>query len=112
MTENADLFPDPTPALTTLESRLTAYRDAYAEATFRDRRAAALKKHRGDDLQEAIYRLSHYVDKVAQGDPATILAAGYRASQIGRAHVWTPVTNAQIVCRLLLEKKKQQHTHT
>src|SRR3546814_8077807 len=23
--------------------------------------------------------------------------------QIGRAHVWTPVTNAQIVCRLLLE---------
>src|SRR3546814_10056110 len=24
-------------------------------------------------------------------------------SQIGRAHVWTPVTNAHIVCRLLLE---------
>src|SRR3546814_4344013 len=27
-------------------------------------------------------------------------------SQIGRAHVFTPVTNAQHVCRLLLEKKK------
>src|SRR3546814_7657790 len=26
--------------------------------------------------------------------------------QIGRAHVWTPVTNAHLVCRLLLEKKK------
>src|SRR3546814_10538190 len=26
--------------------------------------------------------------------------------QIGRAHVLTPVTNAHIVCRLLLEKKK------
>src|SRR3546814_1389605 len=25
--------------------------------------------------------------------------------QIGRAHVWTPVTNAHLVCRLLLEKK-------
>src|SRR3546814_8956223 len=25
--------------------------------------------------------------------------------QIGRAHVRTPVTNAQLVCRLLLEKK-------
>src|SRR3546814_6987192 len=25
--------------------------------------------------------------------------------QIGRAHVCTPVTNAQLVCRLLLEKK-------
>src|SRR3546814_10698164 len=28
--------------------------------------------------------------------------------QIGRAHVCTPVTNAHIVCRLLLEKKKRQ----
>src|SRR3546814_1987522 len=29
-------------------------------------------------------------------------------SQIGRAHVCTPVTNAQLVCRLLLEQKKLQ----
>src|SRR3546814_3251454 len=28
--------------------------------------------------------------------------------QIGRAHVCTPVTNAPIVCRLLLAKKKTQ----
>src|SRR3546814_6994992 len=28
-------------------------------------------------------------------------------AEIGRAHVWTPVTNAHLVCRLLLEKKKQ-----
>src|SRR3546814_6227238 len=28
-------------------------------------------------------------------------------SQIGRAHVRTPVTNEHIVCRLLLEKKKK-----
>src|SRR3546814_2722919 len=27
--------------------------------------------------------------------------------EIGRAHVCTPVTNAHIVCRLLLEKKKK-----
>src|SRR3546814_9593037 len=27
--------------------------------------------------------------------------------QIGRAHVCTPVTNAHLVCRLLLEKKKK-----
>src|SRR3546814_9475297 len=30
--------------------------------------------------------------------------------QIGRAHVWTPVTNAHLVCRLLLEKKKTTTT--
>src|SRR3546814_8052728 len=31
-------------------------------------------------------------------------------TQIGRAHVCTPVTNAHIVCRLLLEKKKTNKT--
>src|SRR3546814_2247704 len=30
---------------------------------------------------------------------------GREVIQIGRAHVWTPVTNAQLVCRLLLEIK-------
>src|SRR3546814_6587131 len=34
---------------------------------------------------------------------------GVRRDQIGRAHVWTPVTNAQLVCRLLLEKNNNQH---
>src|SRR3546814_4805476 len=31
--------------------------------------------------------------------------------QIGRAHVSTPVTNAQLVCRLLLEKKKTSNNN-
>src|SRR3546814_7493924 len=33
-------------------------------------------------------------------------------SEIGRAHVWTPVTNAHLVCRLLLTKKNKRSTHT
>src|SRR3546814_6881936 len=37
--------------------------------------------------------------------------AATRAQQIGRAHVCTPVTNAQLVCRLLLEKKKKKHIY-
>src|SRR3546814_8016238 len=31
-----------------------------------------------------------------------------KEKQIGRAHVCTPVTNAHLVCRTLLEKKKDQ----
>ena len=31
----------------------------------------------------------------------------YKHKQIGRAHVWTPVTVPYLVCRLLLEKKKK-----
>src|SRR3546814_4969036 len=34
-----------------------------------------------------------------------------RQVEIGRAHVRTPVTNAQLVCRLLLEKKKTKKRH-
>ena len=32
--------------------------------------------------------------------------------QIGRAHVWTPVTRPDLVCRLLLEKKKTNQAYT
>src|SRR3546814_6361383 len=35
----------------------------------------------------------------------------YSSRQIGRAHVCTPVTNAHLVCRLLLEKKKSPKSH-
>src|SRR3546814_6499038 len=40
--------------------------------------------------------------------PAELTLSDHERSllEIGRAHVCTPVTNAHIVCRLLLEKKK------
>src|SRR3546814_7872487 len=42
---------------------------------------------------------------LAQAYPA-FLRGGGNPDKIGRAHVCTPVTNAQIVCSLVLEKKK------
>src|SRR3546814_6573561 len=54
-----------------------------------------------------------------QGRPAAPEGAPERlagAAEIGSAHVCTPVTNAHLVCRLLLEKKKtkqkQHKNHT
>src|SRR3546814_5171976 len=38
-------------------------------------------------------------------------AIGVGGAEIGRAHVRTPVTNAHLVCRLLLEKKKKKNTY-
>src|SRR3546814_5838003 len=35
-----------------------------------------------------------------------VVRGGSWASEIGRAHVWTPVTNAHLVCRIQLEKNK------
>ncbi|WP_257668670.1 hypothetical protein [Parapedobacter tibetensis] len=81
MTENAELFPNPDPDLPAFESSLDAYRDAYAAATFRDKRAVVLKSQKGQELQKAIYQLSRYVDAVADGDEAVILAAGYRPTR-------------------------------
>src|SRR3546814_10774838 len=37
--------------------------------------------------------------------PIVYTEEDFVAKEIGRAHVCTPVTNAQLVCRLLLEKK-------
>lgn len=81
MNENEGMFTNPMPSLSILESALIEYRAAYAEANHRDMRAVIIKDQKGKELQEVIYRLSHYVDAVAQGDPAVILAAGYRPSQ-------------------------------
>src|SRR3546814_7305917 len=51
----------------------------------------------------------------ARHDVDDALAVVGFPAKIGRAHVCTPVTNAHLVCRLLLEKKKtdnmQQDTH-
>src|SRR3546814_8192909 len=44
----------------------------------------------------------------AAADVRTGIATGGRAIEIGRAHVGTPVTNAHIVCRLMIEKKTKQ----
>src|SRR3546814_10287217 len=43
---------------------------------------------------------------VPGGDGQAYAFAGTLVVQIGRAHVSTPVTNAHLVCRLLLDKKK------
>src|SRR3546814_2234248 len=52
------------------------------------------------------------LEQVAAVGQQLVRAAGERSGgvlrgeQIGRANVCTPVTNAHLVCRLLLEKKK------
>src|SRR3546814_1739589 len=41
---------------------------------------------------------------------ASLAMSGRLCSKIGRAHVCIPVTNAHLVCRLLLEKKHPKHS--
>src|SRR3546814_9441737 len=48
---------------------------------------------------------AHFCNVAAQGIDRDAFDR-LRDLNSGRAHVWTPDTNAQIVCRLLLEKKQ------
>src|SRR3546814_6981501 len=57
------------------------------------------------------YRLLAWMRERGLSVPAPLAAAYWRQglayrAEIGRAHVCTPVTNAHLVCRLLLEKTK------
>src|SRR3546814_9044739 len=53
-----------------------------------------------------VARLVHQRIVIREEGPEFIRAMSQ--GQIGRAHVRTPVTNAHLVCRLMLEKKKVQ----
>src|SRR3546814_860938 len=60
---------------------------------------------------EVLARLGATTVNLPGGEVFTALQTGAIDAKIGRAHVCTPVTNAQLVCRLLLDKKHQQPHH-
>src|SRR3546814_6039226 len=55
-------------------------------------------------------RLSPFSRKTSQAIASVARPSRLSSSEIGRAHVCTPVPNAQLVCRLLHEKKKRTNT--
>src|SRR3546814_8116365 len=50
----------------------------------------------------------NFVAAVPEHERDDLMTAFEKRLKIGRAHVCTTVTNAQLVCRLLLEKKKHK----
>src|SRR3546814_1387690 len=61
---------------------------------------------RADLVATILARLESSNERYWIGCLQGVLQALADDEQIGRAHVGTPVTNATIVCRLLLEQKK------
>src|SRR3546814_8075901 len=79
--------------------------DNVGPATFRD-----LINHFGS-AEAALARLPELSSRGGAARAIRIASEDdARREQIGRAHVWTPVTNAHLVCRLLLEKKNKTPT--
>src|SRR3546814_5970980 len=78
---------------------------AHGAAQSRVRRAQDARSAAESDRQR---RLS---DEASAAFQRSLANQGRESQEIGRAHVRTPVTNAHLVCRLLLEKKNTTH-HT
>src|SRR3546814_8180156 len=69
----------------------------------------------GDELEDARWFTFDEVDAALRGaspEGGLLLSPSVSISQIGRAHVCTPVTNAPLVCRLLLDTKKKKIQQT
>src|SRR3546814_7961366 len=58
------------------------------------------------EMEEDMLDLAAGVRRTSRLSCQIVLTDEGIAKQIGRAHVRTPVTNAHLVCRLLLENKK------
>lgn len=86
-TENASIFPEPQPSLDDLTAAIDQFRSSMTEASFRDMRQVVLKNQHATALKEVLYNLSLYVETVAQGDPAIVLAAGFIPSKELRGQV-------------------------
>src|SRR3546814_7247688 len=85
---------------------------AAGDATFHRLLVEASGNRRLVAMVEAVRDQSHRVRMLTlQLRPRPVNSNRDNAEEIGRAHVWTPVTNAQLVCPLLLEKKKLTTRH-
>src|SRR3546814_1948053 len=70
---------------------------------FGDEGEHSLRKELEDAIDE--YDEEEHGAVTGNGDLSPVERQMLKNLQIGRAHVCTPVTNAHLVCRLLLEKK-------
>src|SRR3546814_7829877 len=70
------------------------------------------EQRQGDSLRGALVDQDAQVEPLVEQLHRLARAVDEGPNRIGRAHVSTPVTNAHLVFRLLLEKKKQPRRAT
>lgn len=85
--ENASIFTEPNPTMDDLEAAIETFKRSMTEARFRDMRQVVLKNQHAVALKKLLYNLSLYVETIAQGDPALILAAGFTPSKDNRTPI-------------------------
>src|SRR3546814_8486509 len=92
------------PPRSTRTDTLFPYTTLFRSAVHADEGATAIPRRQQRRIVESQPQRSHVrAERIVRHDGPCHEVGLLR--QIGRAHVWTPVTNAHLVCRLLLEKK-------
>src|SRR3546814_6455660 len=73
---------------------------------------AQVARTAGDQPRDVVVAHQQQVDRqrLAVTEQPVAALAPAQPAEIGRAHLRTPVTNAHIVCRLLLDNKKNTRT--
>src|SRR3546814_4651429 len=103
-----ELFVLPEPLVSTAAPRIMSLRDGSAKMSKSD--PSEMSRIHLTDSDDAIAQKFRKARTDAEPLPDTFAALAERPEaknlEIGRAHVCTPVTNAHLVCRLLLAKKK------
>src|SRR3546814_3739996 len=83
----------------------TVFEFTYADGPVIARVEAANEREARAHLRETITaRKLPVVEVIGLAQSGTAIVSAETGQEIGRAHVCTPVTNAHIVCRLLLDK--------
>jgi hypothetical protein len=70
-------FPNPTPALTDVETKLEEYLASLSAAGGRDREKVAIKDNKQAELRQLLTELAHYVTQTSKGDKAMLLSSGF-----------------------------------
>ena len=116
MAEHNDLFPDPVPELSSLESALSAFRLAATEAAYRDTRAVRIREGKRKELEALLRELVKYVDSMAHSDETIILASGFLSSKDAESYAgYMPIATGLRAepqelhsCRIKLSAKRWQ----
>lgn len=92
MTNNASLFPDPTPDLETFKEAADGFQQAITDAAYRDRRAVLIREGKRKELLKCLRYLSFYVDFIARGNEDIILESGFVPSKPQSSSEQIPLT--------------------
>lgn len=90
------LFPNPPEALEGAEKMLPDYQQALLASSGRDRKMAAIKNGKRNQLCLLLKELANYVTEIANGDIAILLESAFPLTGVNQVKPLLPITDLQV----------------